>query len=121
MRNPFRLCAVLALTAFVAACGASATTAPLSTPSAAIAPPPSTAGDLPAAAVAACANTTYTGCLKAMALAVSVFGGELVAVCEYDNGTGDVVLIDKESDAEAKCSGSGTFNPSRVVATFRLP
>lgn len=117
MRQIFALQFVLALAAVIAACGSSAS--PTSLP--AVAPSSAPVGGLPAAAVAACSKTTYAGCLQSMATAVSVFHGQLVAVCEYDNGTGDVVLLDAESDAQARCSGGGTIIPSRVVAILRLP
>jgi hypothetical protein len=47
--------------------------------------------------------------------------GTLLAVCAYGDGTGDVVRIEKEGDAEAQCSGDGLIAPSKVVRVVRLP
>ena len=54
-------------------------------------------------------------------LIISMVPGDLVAVCEYDSGTGDIVLIDRPEQAGDECSASGTIKPSRVVAIGRLP
>jgi hypothetical protein len=69
-----------------------------------------------------CAATTYRNCLKSFELIISMVSeGELVAVCEYDDETGDIVLIDQIEQAAEECSAGGTINPSRVVAVGRLP
>jgi hypothetical protein len=69
----------------------------------------------------ACADTTYARCAESVTTALDVFAGSLVAVCEYGNGTGDVVLIEKRREAKATCSGDGAIAPSRVVTVIRLP
>ena len=69
----------------------------------------------------ACSDTTYENCAESMTTALNVFAGSLVAVCEYADGTGDVVLVDSEDEAEARCSGEGLISPSRAVTVVQLP
>ena len=46
----------------------------------------------------------------------------MVAVCEYDEGSGAIVLLyDEPSRAEEVCSADGSTQPSKVVAVGRLP
>lgn len=59
--------------------------------------------------------------MKSFQLIISMVPGDLVAVCEYDFGTGDIVLIDRPELAGDECSAGGTIKPSRVVAVGRLP
>ena len=47
--------------------------------------------------------------------------GELVAICEHEQDSGDIVLIDSASDAKDECSGGGLISPSRVFAVIPLP
>jgi hypothetical protein len=54
-------------------------------------------------------------------LAISMVPGDLVAVCDYSDRTGDIVLIDAIREAEDACSADGQISPSRVVAVGRLP
>ncbi len=69
-----------------------------------------------------CAATTYRNCLKSFELIISMVSeGDLVAVCEYGDETGDIVLIDQIEQAADECSAGGTIKPSRVVAVGRLP
>ncbi len=68
-----------------------------------------------------CAGTTYGGCRESLTLAADVFSGEIVAVCEYPDGTGDVILLETEADAEAACSADGLIAGSRVVKVLELP
>jgi hypothetical protein len=68
-----------------------------------------------------CKSTTYQNCLDSFALIISMAPGDLVAVCEYDHRTGDIVLIDAARQAKNTCSAGGAISPSRVVAVGRLP
>jgi hypothetical protein len=81
----------------------------------------SAAGDLLSEVEAACAATTYSNCLQSVAMAIPVLSGSLVAICEYGGGSGDVVPIDAEADAETSCSDGGAITPSRVVTIIRIP
>jgi hypothetical protein len=71
----------------------------------------------------ACAGA-FAGCLDGMDVLMTNGGaGELVAVCIYADGSGDIVLIDKEDEAQEACA---TYVPddgmgSRVLAVIRLP
>jgi hypothetical protein len=56
-----------------------------------------------------------------METAFSVFPGSTVAVCEYADGQGDVVPVDRGESAEDKCSVDGAISPSRVVAVIEVP
>jgi hypothetical protein len=116
--------AALTLIVAVAACSSPAGTAPtqdatppsLSTP--ATSPPVS---DFAAIAASACADTTYRRCIESLISMSELVPGSLVAVCDYSDGTGDVVIIEREADAEAECSGDGLISPSRVVTVVQLP
>lgn len=68
-----------------------------------------------------CGSTTYERCETSFDLIVSMVPGELVAVCEYSGGTGDIVLLETPADADDECSASGLIVPSRVVAVGLLP
>ena len=62
-----------------------------------------------------CRGTTYSGCVQAVATAVSA-GWKSFAICEYADGAGDVVLLDKATDAGQRCSAGGTIAPSIVFS-----
>ena len=67
-------------------------------------------------------RTTYGNCVESMHDALGFFGsGSLVAVCEYEDDQGDVVLLDREEDAEDACSGGGMIAASRVATVVQLP
>ena len=61
----------------------------------------------------------YPGCSSDIQLFVS--SGDLIAVCDYGNGQGDIVRLDKKSDAEAMCSADGTISPSKVLRVVQVP
>jgi hypothetical protein len=85
---------------------------------------PSLTPDTAATVARLCAPPAYSTCASGAALFVEAMSpGTLLAVCNYGNGTGDVVVIDsgKEADADAKCSGDGLISPSQVVRVVRLP
>jgi hypothetical protein len=69
----------------------------------------------------ACAETSFEKCREDLELAAEVWSGSLVAVCDYSDGTGDVVRLEKKRQAASKCSGGGLISPSRVVTVVRLP
>ena len=60
----------------------------------------------------------YGGCLSGLQYLSS---GDLIAVCDYGNDQGDIVWIDKKSDAEAMCSADGTISPSKVLRVVQVP
>jgi hypothetical protein len=62
-----------------------------------------------------CAGATYGGCVDGVAKAVDA-GWKLFAICEFANGGGDVVRLDKSADAGNKCSGGGRIVPSKVFS-----
>jgi hypothetical protein len=85
---------------------------------------PSVAPDTAAIVATLCASPAYAGCSSGAALFVEAMDpGTFLAVCDYGDGTGDVVVIDSgtEADAEAQCSGGGLISPSKVVRVVRLP
>lgn len=110
--RPLALVAVLAL-----GCSGPPTTPASVTPTA-------TAGSgssLQALAASLCASTSYEGCVAGV-LAAEAFGsGSVVAICDYGNGTGEVLWIEVEDDAGVRCSRGGLIAGSKVVATFRVP
>ncbi len=83
------------------------------------APPVDT--DAAAIAAQACAQTQYERCVESVLTAIDTLPGSPVAICEYEEGQGDVVFIDAEAEAEGACSGDGLISPSRVVAVVQLP
>jgi hypothetical protein len=100
----------------LAACGGSAATAP-QVPSA-VPPAPNPDHDF---ALMACADTNYGNCLEGIRLMMQTAQGSTVAVCEYADGQGDVVIIESRAEAEAECSGGGSITPSRVVRVVEVP
>jgi hypothetical protein len=82
---------------------------------------PSSAPDVTALAASSCADTTYSTCVADFLNMYSRAPGELIVICEYNAGTGDIALIDSESQAADECSGGGLISPSRVVAVVQLP
>jgi hypothetical protein len=87
---------------------------------------PSPAPTVAASVVAAiCAPPAFASCTHNLQLALTNEweSGDLLAVCDYGNGTGAVLWVDsgKEADAEVICSGDGLGSPRRVVRVVRLP
>jgi hypothetical protein len=117
-----------ALAVLLAACGPVAvqSPAPGGSPSPLPATTPSPAPTVAASVVAAiCASPAFPSCSRDLQLALTNEweSGDLLAVCDYGNGTGAVLWVDsgKEADAEAICSGDGLGSPRRVVRVVRLP
>jgi hypothetical protein len=78
--------------------------------------------DASALVARACLDSTDEHCADTMRDALRYFeSGSLVAVCDYLDGTGDVVLLDDEDEAESACSFDGLILPSRVVTVVELP
>jgi hypothetical protein len=48
----------------------------------------------------ACEGTQYVRCVKNVSEMTTLAPGKLIAICEYADGEGDIVLIDSEADAE---------------------
>lgn len=82
---------------------------------------PSSGEQLRADAEIACAETGYSRCVESVMAAQGFGSGSLIAICDYGDRTGDVVLIDSEADAEDECSGGGAISPSRVVDVLTIP
>jgi hypothetical protein len=140
-----RIAAVVALVIALASCGApgesagqatgsalaNSPTAPASTPAGAPASPSASPLASPVGsggiddptgfASATCTDTTYARCIEGLLTIMSLAPGSLVAICEYDLGTGDVVLIEDADEAEAACSADGLISPSQVVSVVMLP
>jgi hypothetical protein len=83
-------------------------------------PPAASPSPSPDLADQICAGA-YSRCATSLRPLLSTLHGQLVAVCDYGNDTGDVVFIDNASEAADKCSGGGQFSPSRVVRTVAIP
>jgi hypothetical protein len=120
----------------LAACGPAAVQvpSPTATPSLTLAesPPPiaaptrSVSPAVVASIVATvCAPPAFASCSHGLELALANEweSGDLVAVCNYGDGTGNVLWVDsgKEADAEAICSADGLISTSNVVRVVRLP
>lgn len=106
---------VLAIGLVLGACGgAGAVPTPSGGPSA-------TPADLHELADIMCADTTYQNCSHSVRSAAAFGSGALVALCEYGDRQGDVVLLDDPADAERACSRDGLITPSRVVTVFTIP
>ncbi|CAN5658017.1 hypothetical protein BH23CHL8_BH23CHL8_24130 [soil metagenome] len=71
--------------------------------------------------VESCASVDYDNCEESLRLAMGLWQQELVAICEYGDGQGDVVLLERRGDAEDTCSGEGLITPSRAAMVVRLP
>jgi len=78
-----------------------------------------------AAIVQACANVKSAlrdQCLDLMAFVVETSPGQLAAICEYVDGTLDIVVpLDRKSDAQKECSSGGIVPVDRVIQVGRLP
>ena len=111
----------------LAACGPAAVqSAATSGPSLIPAESPSPAPTVAASVVAAiCAPPAFASCSHDLLLGLTNEweSGDLLAVCDYGNGTGAVLWVDsgKEADAEVICSGDGLGSARRVVRVVRLP
>ncbi len=90
-----------------------------SAPTASARPAPEDAHELVARA---CGITRYEDCEEDALLAMLEFApGSLVAVCDYEDGTGDVLLIHDPDEAEDACSAGGLRSPSYVLAVVEIP
>jgi len=94
------------------------TVAPTRSPTAPPTPSPSqTPIPIPILAPAAvCAVANIDNCLEGIQYVIAQSPGKLVAVCEYESGSGAVLELDRPEDA-SNCSSNG----GRVVAVGRLP
>lgn len=70
---------------------------------------------------AACAGSTFGRCRDDLLLTMQQAPGSLVAICEYADGQGEIVQLERESDAEASCSGGDAGISGRVVDVIRVP
>ncbi len=108
-----RLARLLLLAVLVTACGSP----PAATPAGATAD--TSIGR--AFAERTCAGSTYRGCAESVVFAMSSWSGEAVVICEYEGGTGDVVVLEAGTDAAEECSGGGLIPGSSVFAVVELP
>lgn len=60
-------------------------------------------------------RSTYRLCVTHMLMAMAIWPGGLVAICDLGGGEGDVAPIAAESDGEQACS------PGSVTRVVRLP
>ncbi len=117
----------LVLALMLAGCGATTVvsdgeSAPRRTESRAPADPAPPADTDAAVAARACVDAEYELCVQSVLMAIEVAPGSLVAVCDYEDGQGDVVIIGAESEVvEDACSRHGLISPSRVVTVVELP
>jgi hypothetical protein len=74
-----------------------------------------------AMAEAACAGATFGSCRDDLLLTMQQAPGSLVAICDYADGQGEILPLERESDAEAGCIGGGASPSGRVVDVIRLP
>lgn len=114
--------AALGIVLLLMACGGCATDTVVPT-----APPPIVAPN-PLASTSLvdtiCAEPAYASCAIGLdAFLDAMDSGALLAVCDFGDGTGDVVLIESGdgADAETACSGDGLVSPSQVVRVMQLP
>ena len=67
----------------------------------------------------ACAKSTYAGCVDDLLRAMVDLPGSLVAVCEFTDGTGAVIPLERAEDATEWCAAAGS--DGRVIEVLRLP
>jgi hypothetical protein len=70
---------------------------------------------------AICSGTHWPGCEDDARLALSSLSGSRVAICQYPDQTGDIVLLESSDEAEAACSADGQIAGSQVVRVVQLP
>jgi hypothetical protein len=100
-----------------------ASTTPSTEPSAG-SPAATIDADVNAFIASACLDSGDKYCPDTMRDALGFFdSGSFVAVCDYEDGTGDVVLLDNDDndEAETACSSDGLIVPSHVVRIVQLP
>jgi hypothetical protein len=67
----------------------------------------------------ACENSTYAGCVDDLLRAMVDTPGSLVAVCDFTDGTGVVLHLEREEDAADWCAAQ--VPDGRVIQVLRLP
>ena len=67
----------------------------------------------------ACANSTYEACVEDLLRAMVEAPGSLVAVCDFTDGTGAVIPLERAEDATEWCAAPGSAG--RVIEVLRLP
>lgn len=67
----------------------------------------------------ACAESTNARCVEDLLRAMVEMPGSLVAVCEFDDGTGAVISLERAEDAAQWCAEQGSAG--RVIEVLRLP
>lgn len=76
--------------------------------------------DVAAIAEETCADTTYTGCIEGARTMFAESSADLIVICEYGDGLGDVIIIASEDQAAEECAFGG-HTTSRVVKVLRIP
>ena len=114
---------VVAVALAVVACGPGAAsptpTLPAATPAATPTPVATVSAAVETMARQACATARFSTCITDVETAATYFGGELVVVCDYGDGSGDVVMINSASEAASTCLD--WTPPGRVVTTLQMP
>jgi hypothetical protein len=67
----------------------------------------------------ACAESTNARCVEDLLQAMREMPGSLVAVCEFADGTGAVIPLERAEDAAQWCAERGSAG--RVIEVLRLP
>lgn len=67
----------------------------------------------------ACAESTNARCVEDLLLAMREMPGTLVAVCDFADGTGAVIPLERAEDAAKGCADQGSAG--RVIEVLRLP
>jgi hypothetical protein len=73
-----------------------------------------------AIAEAACAGATFESCRDDLLLTMQQAPRSMVAICDYADGQGEILPLERETDAEVGCMGAGASPSGRVVDVMRL-
>src|SRR3954447_19570568 len=77
--------------------------------------------DVRAIVSAACSGSAYRQCVPDLTEAFEMYRGVTVAICEYGGEDGDVVIVERDTAADA-CTHHGTTSmPAKVHGTVVIP
>ena len=77
--------------------------------------------DIRVLAEEACLATQFPNCVDGLVQLAQTAPGSLAAICDYGNGTGNIVVVESEAAAEAKCAEGAAGAEVRVVGVLQLP